>query len=85
MLICIDNMRPRINKANTPSSMKVFSTFTTPEEQKVLKERRDTLKELDAIKASKHLPEFAYVKIFGIEKLLPISEIQNCNFKWYTK
>lgn len=78
-------MRPRINKANTPSSMKVFSTFSTPEEQKVLKERLDVLKELDAIKTSKKLPKSAYVKIFGIEKLLPMSEIQKCNFKWYTK
>lgn len=79
-------MRPRIKRESlTPSSVKVFSTFTTPEEQKVLKERRDVLKELDAIRASKRLPEFAYVKIFGIEKLLPMSEIQKNNLKWYTK
>lgn len=79
-------MRPIIKKESlTPSSVKVFSTFTSPEEQKVLKKRRDTLKELDYIKASKQLPEFAYVKILGIEKLLPMSEIQECNLKWYTK
>lgn len=79
-------MRQRIKKESlTPSSVKVFSTFTSPEEQKALKKRRDTLKELDSIKASKQLPEFAYVKILGIEKLLPMSEIQECNLKWYTK
>lgn len=79
-------MRPRIKReSNLPSSVKVFSTFISSEEQKVLKKRRDTLKELDAIKDSKQLPEFAYVKILGIEKLLPMSEIQECNLKWYTK
>lgn len=79
-------MRPRIKKESlTPSSVKVFSTFASPEEKKKIDHTVSVLKELDAIRASKQTPEFAYVKIFGVEKRLPMSEIQKCNLKWYTK
>lgn len=81
-------MRPRIKRESlTPSSVKVFSTVVTPEEKKKIDHTVSVLKELDAIRASKQTqtPEFAYVKIFGIEKRLPMSEIQKCNLKWYTK
>lgn len=79
-------MRPRIKRELlTPSSVKVFSTFASPEEKKKIDHTVSVLKELDAIRASKQIPEFAYVKIFGIEKRLPMSEIQKCNLKWYTK
>lgn len=82
-------MRPRIKRESlTPSAVKVFSTFTSPEEKKKIDHTVSVLKELDAIRASKasnQIPEFAYVKIFGIEKRLPMSEIQKCNLKWYTK
>lgn len=77
-------MRPRINKANTPSSVKVFSTFTTPEEQKLLKERRDIMKEHDALVVT-NKPKHYYVRIFGKEIELSLEEIKNCNFKYYTK
>lgn len=86
ILIYVDNMRPRIKKESlTPSSVKVFSTVVTPEEKKKIDHTVSVLKELDTIRASKQIPEFAYVKIFGIEKRLPMSEIQKCNLKWYTK
>lgn len=79
-------MRPRIKKESlTPSSMKVFSTFTIPEEKAKIDKMVNTLKEVDRLAASKQLPDSAYVKIFGIEKRLPMSEIQKCNLKWYTK
>lgn len=77
-------MRPRINKANTPSSVKVFSTFTTPEEQKLLKERRDIMKEYDALVGTNKSKHY-YVRIFGKEIELSLEEIKNCNFKYYTK
>lgn len=77
-------MRPRINKANTPSSVKVFSTFTTPEEQKLLKERRDIMKEHDALVGT-NKPKHYYVRIFGKEMELSLQEIQTCNFKYYTR
>lgn len=79
-------MRPRIKKESlTPSAVKVFSTFTSPEEKEKIDHTVSVLKELDAIRASKQTPEFAYVKIFGIEKRLPMSEIKKCNLKWYIK
>lgn len=79
-------MRPRIKRESlTPSSVKVFSTFASPEEKKKIDYTVSVLKELDVIRASKQTPEFAYVKIFGIEKRLPMSEIQKCNLKWYIK
>lgn len=79
-------MRPRIKKDSlTPSSVKVFSTISTPEEKAKINKMVNTLKEVDRLAASKQLPDSAYVKIFGIEKRLPMSEIQKCNLKWYTK
>lgn len=79
-------MRPRIKRESlTSSSVKVFSTVVTPEEKKKIDHTVSVLKELDAIRASKQIPEFAYVKIFGIEKRLPMSEIKKCNLKWYIK
>lgn len=79
-------MRPRIKKESlTPSSVKVFSTISTPEEKAEIDNRVRILKEVDKLAASKKLPDFAYVRIFGIEKYLPMSEIQKCNLKWYTK
>lgn len=78
-------MRPRIKKESlTPSSMKVFSTFTSPEEQKILKERRDILKEHDALIGT-NKPKTYYVRIFGKEIKLSLEEIKKCNFKYYTK
>lgn len=78
-------MRPRIKKESlTPSSVKVFSTFTSPEEQKVLKERRDIMKEHDALVGSKK-PKHYYVRIFDKEIELSLEEIKKCNFKYYTK
>lgn len=79
-------MRPRIKRESlTPSSVKVFSTISTPEEKAKIDKMVNTLKEVDRLASSKQLPDFAYVKIFGIEKRLPMSEIQKCNLKWYTK
>lgn len=79
-------MRPRIKKESlTPSSVKVFSTISSPEEKAKIDNMVRVLKEVDKLAASKKLPDFAYVRIFGIEKRLPISEIQKCNFKYYTK
>ena len=79
-------MRPRIKKDSlTPSSVKVFSTISNPEEKAKIDKMVNTLKEIDRLASSKQLPDFAYVKIFGIEKRLPMSEIQKCNLKWYTK
>lgn len=79
-------MRPRIkNDSLTPSSVRVFSTISTPEEKAKIDKMVNTLKEIDRLAASKKLPDSAYVKIFGIEKRLPMSEIQKCNLKWYVK
>lgn len=78
-------MRPRIKKESlTPSSVKVFSTFTSPEEQKMLKERRDIMKEHDALVGT-NKPKHYYVRIFGKEIELSLEEIKKCNFKYYTK
>jgi hypothetical protein len=78
-------MRPRIKKESlTPSSVKVFSTFTSPEEQKVLKERRDIMREHDALVRT-NKPKHYYVRIFGKEIELSLEEIKKCNFKYYTK
>ena len=75
-------MRPRIKKDSlTPSSMKVFSTFTTPEEQEKLYHRRQVLKELDEMTK----PKRYYVKIFGKEIEMSLEEINKCGFKYYTK
>lgn len=80
-------MRLRFKKNSlTPSTpAKVFCTVVTPEEKEKIDKTVSTLKELDALKASKSLPEFAYVRVFGVEKYLPMSEIQKCNLKWYVK
>lgn len=78
-------MRPRIKKESlTPSSVKVFSTFTSPEEQKVLKERRDIMREHDTL-VDTNKPKSYYVRIFGREIELSLEEIKKCNFKYYTK
>ena len=78
-------MRPRIKRESlTPSSVRVFSTFATPEEQKRMYEMRQTLKELDALVGTLK-PKHYYVKIFGKEMELSLQEIQMCNFKYYTK
>lgn len=78
-------MRPRIKKESlTPSSVRVFSTFATPEEQKRMYEMRQTLKEHDALVGTLK-PKHYYVKIFGKEMELPLRDIQICNFKYYTK
>lgn len=68
-----------------PTAIKVASTTTSLEEQSVLSERRKTFKEYDAIKTSKIEPNEAFVRIFGKETLLPMSEIKKSNLKWYTK
>ena len=78
-------MRPRIKKESlTPSSVRVFSTFATPEEQKRMYEMRQTLKEHDALVGTLK-PKHYYVKIFGKEMELSLQEIQMCNFKYYTR
>jgi predicted CoA-binding protein len=78
-------MRPRIKKESlTPSSVRVFSTFATPEEQKRMYEMRKTLKEHDALIGTLK-PKHYYVKIFGKEMELSLQEIQMCNFKYYTR
>ena len=77
--------RPRIKReSNLPSSVKVFSTFTSPEEQKILKERRDIMKEHDALIGTNKSKTY-YVRIFGKEIKLSLEEIKKCNFKYYTK
>lgn len=78
-------MRPRIKRESlTPSSVRVFSTFATPEEQKRMYEMRQTLKEHDSLVGILN-PKHYYVKIFGKEMELSLQEIQMCNFKYYTK
>lgn len=78
-------MRPRIKKSElTPSSVKVFSTFASPEEQKRLYEVRQTLKEHDALVGTLK-PKTYYVRIFGREMQLSLEEIKKCNFIYYTK
>jgi hypothetical protein len=77
-------MRPRIKKDSlTPSSMKVFSTFTTPEEQEKLYERRQLMKEYDSLGINKS--KNYYVRIFGREMQLSLEEINKCGFIYYTK
>lgn len=80
-------MRLRIKRSSlTPTTpSKVFCTVVTPEEKEKIDKTVKHLKELDALRAAKNLPEFAYVRIFGVEKYLPMSEIQKSNLKWYTK
>lgn len=80
-------MRPRIKRDSvTPSSVKVFTTkASSKEELDVLKRRAATLKELDAIRASKETPKFAYVRIFGKEMYLPMEDIKKADLKWYIK
>ncbi len=78
-------MRPRIKRESlTPSSVRVFSTFATPEEQKRMYKMRQTLKEHDALVGTLK-PKHYYVKIFGKEMELSLQEIQMCNFKYYTR
>lgn len=59
-------MRPRINKANTPSSVKVFSTFAKGEELQQLKNRVELFKEVDNLQKNRK----PYVTIFGIKKYI---------------
>lgn len=78
-------MRPRIKKESlTPSSVRVFSTFATPEEQKRMYEMRQILKEHDALVGTLK-PKHYYVKIFGKEVEMSLEEINKCGFKYYTK
>lgn len=78
-------MRPRIKReSNLPSSVKVFSTFTSSEEQETLKKRRDILKEHDELVGT-DVPKHYYVRIFGREMELSLEAIEECNFKYYTK
>lgn len=78
-------MRPRIKRESlTPSSVKVFSTMATPEEQKKLYERRQLLKEHDELVGTLK-PKKYYVRIFGREMQLSLEEIKKCNFIYYTK
>lgn len=78
-------MRPRIKReSNLPSSVKVFSTFTSSEEQETLKKRRDILKEHDELVGTDK-PKHYYVRIFGREMELSLEAIEECNFKYYTK
>lgn len=78
-------MRPRIKKESlTPSAVRVFSTFATPEEQKRMHEMRQSLKEHDALVGTLK-PKHYYVKIFGKEMELSLQEIQMCNFKYYAR
>ena len=78
-------MRPRIKReSNLPSSVKVFSTFTSSEEQETLKKRRDILKEPDELVGTDK-PKHYYVRIFGREMELSLEAIEECDFKYYTK
>lgn len=78
-------MRPRIKReSNLPSSVKVFSTFTSSEEQETLKKRRDILKEHDELVGTDK-PKHYYVRIFGREMELSLEAIEECNFIYYTK
>lgn len=78
-------MRPRIKKESlTPSAVRVFSTFATPEEQKRMYEMRQSLKEHDALIGILK-PKHYFVKIFGKEIELSLEDIKKCNFNYYTK
>lgn len=78
-------MRQRIKKSEiTPSSVKVFSTYTTPEEREKINKRVETLKALDSIIES-NKPKRYYVKIFGREMELSLEWIDKCKFIYYTK
>lgn len=78
-------MRQRIKReSNLPSSVKVFSTFTSSEEQETLKKRRDILKEHDELVGTDK-PKHYYVRIFGREMELSLEAIEECNFIYYTK
>lgn len=78
-------MRPRIKKSEImPSSVRVFSTYTTPEEREKINKRVETLKALDSIIESNQ-PKRYYVKIFGREMELSLEWIDKCKFIYYTK
>lgn len=78
-------MRQRIKKSEIiPSSVKVFSTYTTPEEREKINKRVETLKDLDSIIES-NKPKHYYVKIFGREMELSLEWIDKCKFIYYTK
>lgn len=78
-------MRQRIKKSEiTPSSVKVFSTYTTPEEREKINKRVETLKALDSIIESNKQKRY-YVKIFGREMELSLEWIDKCKFIYYTK
>lgn len=67
-----------------PSSVKVFSTYTTPEEREKINKRVETLKALDSIIDSNKQKRY-YVKIFGREMELSLEWIDKCKFIYYTK
>lgn len=78
-------MRQRIKKSEIiPSSVKVFSTYTTPEEREKINKRVETLKALDSI-IENNKPKRYYVKIFGREMELSLEWIDKCKFIYYTK
>lgn len=78
-------MRQRIKKSEiTPSSVKVFSTYTTPEEREKINKRVETIKALDAFIESNKTKHY-YVRIFGKEVEMSLEEINKCGFKYYTK
>lgn len=78
-------MRQRIKKSEIiPSSVKVFSTYTTPEEREKINKRVETLKALDSIIDSNKQKRY-YVKIFGREMELSLEWIDKCKFIYYTK
>lgn len=78
-------MRQRIKKSEIiPSSVKVFSTYTTSEEREKTNKRVETLKTLDSIIES-NKPKRYYVKIFGREMELSLEWIDKCKFIYYTK
>lgn len=78
-------MRQRIKKSEIiPSSVKVFSTYTTPEEREKINKRVETLKALDTFIES-NKPKHYYVRIFGKEVEMSLEEINKCGFKYYTK
>lgn len=78
-------MRQRIKKSEImPSSVRVFSTYTTPEEREKINKRVETLKALDSIIDSNKQKRY-YVKIFGREMELSLEWIDKCKFIYYTK
>lgn len=67
-----------------PSSVRVFSTYTTPEDREKINKRVETLKALDSIIDSNKQKRY-YVKIFGREMELSLEWIDKCKFIYYTK